>query len=200
MNKSFHKIIFFNFYKKNQSIYNKKTISLPKKKFIKLSTSGLCNKSCNNKDSNNKIVFHLKNKKIDNKKEKNFNIFYQDLNKFSNSILSKRNSLSNKFNKYILCSKKLILKNNNNTITYRGKYKKLKSFTNLNNSNSSLYYTKKKKTMSMDSYELEKSKFNNLLFDENICISKKKFNLEYFLKKFNNENFINQLYLAKFNN
>ena len=54
--------------------------------------------------------------------------------------------------------------------------------------------------MSMDSYELEKSKFNNLLFDENICISKKKFNLEYFIKKFNNENFINQLYLAKFNN
>ncbi len=93
----------------------------------------------------------------------------------------------------------MILKNSNNTLSYREKVKKLRSFANLNSSNSSLFDKKKKKTMSMDSYELEKSKFKKLLFDENICISKKKVNLEYFLKKFNNENFINQLYIAKFN-
>ena len=198
MNKLIHKLICINFHKNNQSIIStKKSISLPKKQFLKISSSVSSNKSCNNKDSNNKIFYNIKDQKIDNNKVKKNKILYQDLSKIASAIPSKNNSLNNTLHKFILCPKKLILKKSNNTITYR--YKKLQSFTNLNSSNSSLYYTKKKKNMSIDSYELEKSKFKELLFDENICISKKKFNLEFFLKKFNNQNFINQLYIAKFN-
>ena len=198
MNKLIYKLICINFHKNNQSIIStKKSISLPKRQFLKISSSVSSNKSCNNKDSNNKIFYNIKDQKIDNNKVKKNKILYQDLSKIASAIPSKNNSLNNTLHKFILCPKKLILKKSNNTITYR--YKKLQSFTNLNSSNSSLYYTKKKKNMSIDSYELEKSKFKELLFDENICISKKKFNLEFFLKKFNNQNFINQLYIAKFN-
>ena len=199
MNKLFHKLIYINFYKNNKSINStKKSISLPQKQVLKLSTS-VSIKSCNNKDNNNKIFYISKNQKIDYKKVKKINFLNQDLTQIPNINPSIKNSFSNKSHKFILCPKKLILKNSNNTLSYREKVKKLRSFANLNSSNSSLFDKKKKKTMSMDSYELEKSKFKKLLFDENICISKKKVNLEYFLKKFNNENFINQLYIAKFN-
>ena len=151
-------------------------LSLPQKQVLKLSTS-VSIKSCNNKDNNNKIFYISKNQKIDYKKVKKIHFLNQDLTQIPNINPSIKNSFSNKSHKFILCPKKLILKNSNNTLSYREKVKKLRSFANLNSSNSSLFDKKKKKTMSMDSYELEKSKFKKLLFDENICISKKKVNL-----------------------
>ena len=67
MNKLIHKLICINFHKNNQSIIStKKSISLPKRQFLKISSSVSCNKSCNNKDSNNKIFYNIKDQKIDN--------------------------------------------------------------------------------------------------------------------------------------
>ena len=68
-----------------------------------------------------------------------------------------------------------------------------------NKENSSIKYPKKYKSMSMESYEIEKRKFKKLLFNEDIAYLRKKNNIETFLKQFKDHSFINKLYNAKFN-
>jgi hypothetical protein len=109
-----------------------------------------------------------------------------------NSNNSKLKSFNDDFKNYILCSKNLIKKRRENI-----QFIKIKKIPPLYKSN--YKYPKKYKSMSMESYEIEKRKFKKLLFNEDIAYLRKKNNIETFLKQFKDHSFINKLYNAKFN-
>ena len=190
----------YNFHK-NNSNYKRRSSSVSKQNiFLKFFSLNSRNKSCSN-DKNNSVLLKTGKNNLNNKNIKEFNginlSYYQNnLNQTNiKSIPSKINCLNNRFNNFILCSKKLKVKRERE-INLGKKLIRVKSLINLNNPNN--LYLKKKNIISVDSYETEKNQFKKLLFNENIHLSKKKKYLQYFLNKFQDEHYIKELYNAKF--
>ena len=165
-----------NFNKFRFSYYRSKQIEENKNKILNKNNSdflfALIPKRLEKNLFNNKeITNHLRVKSAFNKKTKTFTNFNNIFNK-NNIFKSKNNSLK-------------ILKNKTN-IKYKINRKNIQSALN-----------RKQKKFNILSYENDKIKFTNLLFNENIDIKKKKFHLENFIKRFEDVHFLDELYKVK---
>lgn len=159
------------------------------KRYTQISNNIYNNNNKYDINSNELVLKMYKIKKLNRNNSNNQNNFSQIIR---NSNNSKIKSYNDDFKNYILCSKNLIKKRRENM-----QFIKIKKIPQLYKSN--YKYPKKYKSMSMESYEIEKKKFKKLLFNEDISYLRKKNNIETFLKQFKDHSFINKLYNAKFN-
>ena len=159
------------------------------KRYTQISNNIYNNNNKYDINSNELVLKMYKIKKL-NRNNSNYQNNFSQIIRNSNN--SKIKSYNDDFKNYILCSKNLIKKRRENM-----QFIKIKKIPQLYKSN--YKYPKKYKSMSMESYEIEKKKFKKLLFNEDISYLRKKNNIETFLKQFKDHSFINKLYNAKFN-
>lgn len=159
------------------------------KRYTQISNNIYNNNNKYDINSNELVLKMYKIKKL-NRNNSNYQNNFSQIIRNSNN--SKIKSYNDDFKNYILCSKNLIKKRRENM-----QFIKIKKIPQLYKSN--YKYPKKYKSMSMESYEIEKKQFKKLLFNEDISYLRKKNNIETFLKQFKDHSFINKLYNAKFN-